>query len=82
MAGVTLRDGEPITLVAGEAGSSSASCEDGEIAIAGGYIVTHTDLVVTGNVKSSSEETWLLNVTNTGEGDATFTPYVVCVSST
>ncbi|MEU8585766.1 hypothetical protein AB0C59_01950 [Streptomyces sp. NPDC048664] len=66
-----------MTLENTQSGQSNADCAAGELAVGGGYTLTSTDLIVTSTVKSSTSETWLVDVTNNG-ATATFTAFVIC----
>ncbi|MFJ3231161.1 hypothetical protein [Streptomyces sp. NPDC086787] len=65
---------------------SVATCNAGEIAVAGGYTLTSTDLVVTSSAKSNTplSEEWIVEATNTNTDtttQATLTAWVICLPS-
>ena len=78
--------GATVTVTGFQTLSGSASCPTGDVVVSGGYTVSGGNMRIIGSAPvdanaSVSKSMWTVTGFDNGDGQGSFTPYAICVSS-
>jgi large repetitive protein len=86
VSGYTEVTGASVTVPGFTSATGSATCPTGDVVLSGGYMLLGGNMVVAASAPvdakgSISTNTWTVTGFDNGDGQGSFTPYAICVSS-